>query len=1257
MRDLYLRLQVAGLLLFAVFALALNAHAQYGTANIVGTVTDATGAVIPGANVTVAETSKGFVRNLVTDATGSFAIDNVPIGTYTLTFEAKGFQKVVQSGVELSTGQTQRVNAELKVGAIAQELTVTGNLPHVQTETAAISNMVTGQQISQLEINGRDFVQLALLVPGAMPDNGLITSTVGVNANNSISFNGSRMQYNNWTVDGAPNTDEGSASTFNTYPNLDSIAEFRITTSNYGAEYGHHAGAQIDVVTKSGTNQFHGDVSEFFRNDVLDAQNFFTNRYSGGTPPARAPLKQNEYGFTLGGPFFIPGHYNTDKSKTFFFYSEDWRKIRQSSVFGLNQTLSTLQRKGDFSECDPNAAGGPTAGKGTPPGVGNDAAYNATVAKNCTLPVVNGVTYDNITQVPGIDAQSVTNAQDLISAYFPQPNISGNAIGWSGLAPSNTDWREDQIRVDQNIGDKTRIFVRFTHDAWDTTVNPTLWQWGGGSMYNTVQTGFLGPGRSAVVNVTNTLSPTLTNEFIAGYTEDWITLTNLPGVGSSGITRPSNFNMNHFFPANSGNPLLPSIAMCGGTSQCIFEGAYGANPWTNSNPIVDFQDNLTKVHGNHIFKMGVYAEDYHKNETFGDGTQGEADFWSGQPGSSGNALADMYLGQLSDYIEGTETSVSGVPIGGNSKGHWTYWDIEPYIEDDWHITPKLTLNLGMRYYLLQHIHDITNPTVDSGFLPQNYSLAAEAQYNASGNLIQGTGALPVAYGNGLVECGANGIPAGCQTNIYNNWAPRFGFAYRLGNSSSIRGGYGIFYEIGNGNEAQSEGGEGNPPHELGLTAYNLAETAAAMGAAPGYAGEQVLGSIYNNGVYSAPIPAAGYTMWPYSQKWPSEQQFSLSFEHQFSNNNLFSLAYVGQVGHHLALGTPFNNIPLGMGTVNVPQLAGAVKNGHGNPINCDANGNNCTYPAYQVCDASGNCDVQQYEMRQAGTGAFFQPYRGYAGINIKEDVANSNYNALQANFRHTFGRGLTTQVSYTWSHNLDDATSTYTANDRNIDPYNLERWYATSDLNRAQVFTASYIYNLPFFKNASNRLVGGVLGGWEISGITTLMTGQPVSFECGVKNFSSGVGGGVMCNSVGHLAISKSTYMDPTYGPTVSWFNPATIAQPNMSQLLANNEPGMFGTIGRNAITGPGDANTDFALLKNWKVSKFGEGGLVQFRWETFNTFNHVNWTGFNIGCSGGDYFGQTCNNAANDLGTNANGEVNSARDPRIMQFGLEIKW
>ncbi len=1192
-RSVPLRWLCFSVLLLATLGLAPRAVAQFGTANIVGTVRDASGAVIPKAKVTIEDPSRGYVRHLETGSTGSYAIYSIPIGTYSVTVEAQGFKKVVQSNVVLTTGQTQRVDVTLEVGAVTQEVTVQGNLPHVQTENGAISSVITGEQISQLEINGRNFVRLALLVPGAVPDNGLQTSTVGVAANNNISFNGSRTQYNNWMIDGAPNTDEGSASTFNTYPNLDSIAEFRISTSNYGAEYGHHSGAQIDVVTKSGTNKFHGDVFEFLRNDALDANDWFINGNTTGVAKApKTPLKQNEYGWTLGGPFYIPGLYNTKKDKTFFFWSEDWRKIRNGNPLSSG-VPSLLERQGDFSECDPNSSN-----------------YNKVVASGCVLPTVNGVTYDNINQVPGVNPQEIVNATDLLNAFVPKPN-SGPA-GWTLAATSATNWREDQVRVDQNIGDKTHVFVRFTNDAWNTLSVPSLWSW---SNYDTIKTPFNGPGKSAVLNITRNFTPTLMNEFIMGYTEDWIDLYNQAGPDSAGINRPSNFQLAHFFPANDSNPLLPGLAVCGG-GPCFGEDASN-HPWHNSNPIVTLTDNLAWVHGNHILKFGAFLEDYRKNEQFGSDTQGYIQAANWGSNTSGNGLADLFLGRIAQYSEGTQT-FNGIPVGGYPKGHWHYKDFEPYIGDRWRVSKKLTLDFGVRYYLFTHIRDVSNPTVDSGFLPQLYNPAAEAQYDSNGNLIQGTGAIPTDFGNGLVECGHNGIPPGCQTNTYKNIAPRFGFAYLLTKNFVIRGGYGIFYEPGNGNEAQAEGGEGNPPVALNPSVYNVN-------------GYESIGPIFSNGVYSAPIPPTSYTAWPYSQKWPSEQQYSLSLQRQIGNDSLFSLAYVGSVGRHLARFRNLTEVPLGLGIVNVPQLAGQ-----------------------DYCDAQGNCDAQQFLIHQTGPAIWFQPYRGYSSIGMKEDTAISSYNSLQAEFRHTFGHGLTAMVSYTWAHSLDDSTSTYSSSANGVDDSLLSRWYATSDLNRAQVFNASYIYYLPFFKNAGNRFVRGALGGWEISGITTFFTGQPVNINCGVNGYGTGAATSVKCNTIGTLQIHKGTYNDPTYGPRVQWFDPGVITQPLESQLLANGEPGMFGYMGRNALTGPGRNVTDLALMKNWKLPFFGEGGGLQFRWETFNSFNHPSWQGINAGCSGSDGFGQPCNSPTNDIG---NGEVNSAWPPRVMQFGLKVTW
>jgi hypothetical protein len=574
-------------------------------------------------------------------------------------------------------------------------------------------------------------------------------------------------------------------------------------------------------------------------------------------------------------------------------------------------------------------------------------------------------------------------------------------------------------------------------------------------------------------------------------------------------------------------------------------------------------------------------------------------------------------------------------------------DLEPYIQDDWKVSPRFTLNLGLRYYIYTRIHDVSRPTIDSGFIPSQYSQAAEDPLTASASFLSpAIGDTPDNYGNGLVECGHNGIPDGCQLrNTGRNLAPRLGFAWDpFGKGkTSIRGGYGIYYESGNGNEAQTEGGEGNPPSDAGVSIYNLYSTAAGAG----------YGMIAPSGLY-VPAPP-GYTPIPYSQKWPSVQQYNLTVEHEFPGNNLLSVAYVGALGRHLARSYPLNEIM--PSTVANNALLSA-------PVLAKLTGTVAANPAYGVpgdkgqtlCDPAGNCDAQTimiYHESAAGSGdtLFFVPYEGYGGMTMKENEAVSSYSALQGSFRHTFTHGLTLQAAYTWEHLIDNSTETYAENGESIDDSNLSRWKATGDINRTQVLQLNYIYALPFAKNSTNAFARQALGGWQISGITSFFTGEPIDFNCGVNGFSSGNGGAVRCNTVGKVQIKKGTWNDPVYGPTPTWWDQSTVTQPLYSQLLANGEPGMFGYMGRNMLTGPGRNNFDLALEKNISLPWFkGEHSTLQFRLESFNTFNHPQWMGANNGCSGSNMFGVACNN-----NTTTPGEVTSDWGPRNVQLGL--KW
>src|SRR5271156_5723706 len=338
-----------------IFLAPYGASAQ-DLANINGTVTDQPGPVAPAASVTVSNPDRGFVRKLVSDSQGEYTAARVPIGSYVITVEKAGFQKLVRSGITLQVGQTLRADLQLQIGSATQEVVVNASATRVDTESGAISDVVTGSQVSQLNLNARNFANLATLVPGAATlGSGFDSSHVGVLADAAISFNGLPVNIQNWEVDGTNNIDQGSGSgSIMTYPSVDSIAEFRVSTSNYSAEYGKSGGANIEVVTKSGTRNFHGTLFEFVRNDRFDANDWFINRTitGDGSSAPQTPLKRNNWGFTLGGPVYIPGHYNTDKNKTFFFVSEEWRENREGTV--INSSVPTLRmRTGNFSQCDP----------------------------------------------------------------------------------------------------------------------------------------------------------------------------------------------------------------------------------------------------------------------------------------------------------------------------------------------------------------------------------------------------------------------------------------------------------------------------------------------------------------------------------------------------------------------------------------------------------------------------------------------------------------------------------------------------------------------------------------------------------------------------------------------------------------------------------------------------------------------------------------------------------------------------------------
>lgn len=1166
-------------LLFASITLILccGAAAQ-DLGGFVGTVKDPSGAVIPDAQITVSNADKGFVRHLTSNGAGEYVLARAPLGGYVITAEKQGFQKLVQSGLTLSAGDTLRVDLTLQVGSVSEQVAVSSTAAKVDTESGAISDVVTGAQVTQLNLNARNFANLATLVPGAATlSTGFDPSSVGVLANATISFNGVPGNFNNWEIDSTNNVDQGSGSnSLMVYPSIDSIAEFRISTSNYSAEYGKSGGANIEVVTKSGTRDFHGSVFEFVRNDKFDANDWFINRTitEDGSSAPKTPLKRNNFGFTLGGPVFIPGHYNVDRNKTFFFVSEEWRKNREGTVIDREVPTDTM-RQGNFSECDPGSAN-----------------FNPVVASGCALPVdpATGATFAN--NIVPINA----TAGDLLNGLVPHPN---NGVNRYTSAPSlPTEFREDMFRVDHNFTDNVRLFVRYTQDAYEQDFVPSLWT---SADFATVKSKWTSPAKSFVAHLTETITPNLLNEVIVSISADVNTVNNSLGSDSpaGSIDKPPGFAAKTIFPANQAETKLPGIDVEGGVPFSFAQSTgFEFFFW---DPQPQIKDNLIWSKGKHTLKFGAYLHKSFINTTtnIGYNTQGFFTFSNSSSLSTGNALADMYLGRIASYEEYGKV-VNGSLLGGAALGHWRQWDFEPYFQDDWRVNSRLTLNLGVRYYWLTPFYDVTNPTNDSIFIPSRYNAANQAQLDANGNLISGSGATYLNYGNGLSECGSGGVPKGCFPSYRGTISPRFGFAWDpTGNGNMvIRGGYALNWDSSNPLHAGA-GFNGNPPTAADLFGYNI------------------LG--FNN-VGPGPLGTATFSNVPQSQKWPQVHQFSFGIQKRWLDSTILGASYVGSLGRHLQRTRNINQVPLNSGFMNVPALAGAAG-----------------------CDAAGNCDVQNILINNLQSSVFFVPYRGYGSIGQRESEGNSNYNSLQLSLRHNAGHNLTFQASYTWSHTLDDIVS------NGVDDSNFHRWYGTSSLNQTHILMLNYVYSLPF-SNVKNPWLRVAIGGWEISGISSFMTGPPIDVTCGVAGMSTGIGGPAVCNSAGSLHVKKGQVNDPQFGPTETWFDPGALAQITVDQLRADNQQGMFGYLGKNPLAGPGRNNWDLALMRNFRM-KWKEGSALQFRLESYNTFNHPQWSAVNFFCSDQTAPGSSCSGSQNV----GNGEVSAAYSPRILQLGLKF--
>ena len=1163
-------------------SITLSLFSQVITSSLTGTVTDSSGAGIPGATVTIEDSSHGVSRTTTTNATGSYLVSALPAGTYRLTIEAKGFATYQAISIRVEAVQQTRADAILTVGLVSTHVTVEGtNIGQVEMENAQLAGTVTGTQITQLELNGRDFTQLIKLVPGVASQTGQDEGVVGEYGSEAYSVNGGRVEYNNWEVDGVSIMDSGCGGTcVVTFPSIDAIGETRVLTSNAGAQYGQDASGALVAVLKSGTNQFHGDVYEFNRNDVFNARNFFAQE--------RGAYKKNDFGYTLGGPFYIPGHYNSDKSKTFFFWSEEWRKEVAPTAFDV-QVPSTAERQGDFSDVCPNAATNSLVDCPTNPATG---AY-----------------------FPGNQVTVDPNAQALMG-MISAPNTGSGALSFFQSSPSfATTWREELIRVDQNITPRVRAMVHYIHDSWNTIVPGPLWTT---ASFPTVNTDFISPGDSLVAQLTATASPTLLNQFIFGYSVNHIVLY----PGGSAWQIPANFSMTGLFNNGFGGKL-PSIGSICCNAQDAGGSGFGEdpawvnplNPHYNSNPVYSFRDMLTKIWGHHNLTLGGDFIAIQKNEMEGPppSNNGSLTFSNTSAVSTGNAWADFLTGRIAEYSQ----------LNQRLKYYDRNKEFGPYLQDDWHVSPRLTLNLGFRAELIGRWTNKYH--TEATFSPASYNPAEAPQIDVTGSITGYPGALVPGVGNefdGLIICGAAGVPVGCVLGHLFNPAPRLGFAWDpTGHGMwAVRGGYGIYYDRMNGNEVSTPAIEGTPPFALTPSTYNVV----------GYE------NISSGTPVSYPLNTFAFenqVLWPYVQQW------NIDLEHNLKAHMLVRVAYVGSKGTHLTDVRDLNQIP------STPLAQNPF--GPGQPITSD----NCSSLAVNGQPVTGQA-LANLQVACGANPVAYRPITGYNDLTLIENGANSNYNALQVYVQKTTGR-LNFSVAYTYSHSLDDSSDRFDSSF--VDSHNLRGSYASSTYDQRHVLNVSYVYNLSFFHNQPSRLLRNTLGGWETSGIATFQTGAPITVTNGVYGGNAGVANGVsgvgsypdICGNIN--ASPPETNVPGVIGPLL--YNPAAFCAPRGLT---------FGDAGRNILREPNLANWDMGLFKDIPIHR--EQVHLQFRAEAFNIFNTTNLF-LGSGSSGtantvtaGCYAG--ANNSAGDPSCIAGStflHATGAHNPRILQLGMKL--
>jgi len=1120
------RIHLRSWALFAALAvflgLAPSLYSQSDLTSVTGTIHDPTGATVPNATVTVRNASTGAERKATTNSSGVYSITSIPAGDYTMLVEAPGFKRFEQSGNTLQANVASTLDATLTIGNATETVQVTSEAPPVQADSATLGRDVTTKQIRDLQLNGRNPYLLSLLKPGV---NGGTIGGFSFSLTNSLNVNGARNQDTLITQDGAVAVRTRSNGTSIAVADADATQEVQILTANYNAEYGRAAGGQIRIITKSGTRDFHGTAYEYFRNSALDANSWSRNNSSDPSLNSKpAPFRFNQFGYNVGGPIFIPKHWNTQRDKLFFLFGQEYVRYRQDQQNNLTNTQfvpSLAMRQGDFSELlnpsNPFYGGkvrtinDPTTGKPFPGNI---------IPKNRLSP--NGVALLNM---------------------FPTPNATG-ALNYQQTAAAPQNQRKDTGSVDYYPADNHYIRVRLLNFEYNQVI-PFA------SNYYVIPQLFDRPNQTASVNYIWNVKPTLVNELLVSASRDQVFINIDP---SNGLWNRSKYGINYPYLFPTGKQIqdkIPTVTLNG-----PFNELSGLPyPSSSKGPIYDISDNLTKIVGNHTIKGGFAFEragenDYDQINVQGvpggtNNQNGRFVFLDTTPNATGLSVANAALGLFDTYAE----------LGTRSYTPYRGLMYEWFLQDSWKVTPKLHLDYGLRQSIMKPYYSIWRNM--SVFDPRFYNPANAVKVDPkSGNPIPGTGDPYnglVIPGSGFPDSAKGRVPAAdsgqfdrlfhglpkeyAQTHPWQGMQPRIGIAYSPDQKTAIRAGVGRFLTRLGVSDSVFLGG--NPPFQPSASVS--------------------FGSVDNPGGGSAnsfPLPVTTEDPILYN---PEAWTWNAAVQRDIGFNTTLEVAYVGRRGLH------------GQQEININQLQ----------------------PGTRFANPGVSPDA-------------LRPYAGYGAIRDTNNVSNSIYHGLQVDVNHRFSHGLLFGIAYTFSKSMDFGSS-----QRDVLPNAFDRsmQYGFSDFDHRHVAVFNIIYELPFYHDTKSWQ-GKLLGGWQVTEVTQLQTGSPVSVQTNDDFAGVGPGSGNSGNGndgFGSRWIVNGDIAQPAqFGANAQWY-----AFQTGTNILAPAQGTFTNQRSRNIFYQPGFQNWNFGLFKNFYTT---ESQYITMRFEVFNWLNHPNWGGANGG-------------------------------------------